>query len=565
MFSDNFQLLSDELVVYIFKQLDSFSLFQCSQTCRRWRRLATENRLWERLSQRIPLLRVEELFQGDHRKACLHRVFQQRLPVNRILATLKDSTIVTCNPDGTDIHIVAKASSQENNFKQPCWDPFGKSILFTYFQSFASHICVVVDSNGKRKELAISTPPFYYLWFSDGNYFTFIAEHGAAPLCLYLSSVLDEIALPVELCTLNTFFFDTCSHEDYLVAHINGDTIALLNLKSFISSKHLSHQEMNIRETAEYEQCSKEEAKQSQVILTHRAGYFAAPQWISNTEHGDFILYLERDDNIPSVEGLQADRLLLSKVNVALMNIEYTLELGSYFGRKAFHMTSHMKYISILEESTTQVALPNVQNPTTLQVYQLDNNCWNWEPIVFTQEYSIWNEPSMEFVSIQYFQGVRAFQWSPDHEKLLCLVIQSLGESHDIRETLSDMSTERITTIRRGVEEEEEGGRRRRRRRKRKWESYFLVLDIPKRSIYRYSNLILSCTFVCNFLPFFDQFIKSQTFWSPHSDAFCYVGQHENASRYGIEEEQGLFVQYLDQSPPKLLLRNVEYATWSPL
>jgi hypothetical protein len=77
--------------------------------------------------------------------------------------------------------------------------------------------------------------------------------------------------------------------------------------------------------------------------------------------------------------------------------------------------------------------------------------------------------------------------------------------------------------------------------------------------------LILTCTFVCNFLPFFDQFIKSQTFWSPNSDAFCYVGQHENAKRYGMEEEQGLFIQYLyQQRPCRWLMRNVEYATWSP-
>ncbi|GJQ14690.1 hypothetical protein GpartN1_g6481.t1 [Galdieria partita] len=540
MCSDYFQLLSDELVVFIFQQLDSFSLFQCSHTCRRWRRLAAEKRLWERLSQRLPLLRIEELFQGDHRKACLHRAFQQKYPVNRILTTLKDSTIVTCKPDGTDIHIVAKANSQESNFKQPCWDPFGKSILFTYFHSFASHICVVVDSHGKRKELAVSTPPFYYLWLSDGHYFTFIAEHGAAPLCLYLSTVLDEIALPVELCGLNTFFFDTCSHEDYLVAHINGDTIALLNLKSIIRYHSSSHQESHRHSSKSTTTARDKEivGNEHQVILSDHAGYFAAPQWISNKERGDFILYLEKDDNIPNREGLQADRLLLCKVNLPLLDIEYRRELGMFLGRKAFHMTSHMKYISILEESTTQVALPNVQNPTRLQVYRLDDH-WNKELIVFTKEY-IWNEGCIKSVCIQQFQGVRAFQWSPDYEKLLCLVIQSLEEEG------------REESNHRG------GGRR------RKWESYFLVLDIPQQSIYRYPNLILSSTFVCNFLPFFDQFIKSQTFWSPHSDAFCYVGQHENAKRYGIEEEQGLFVQYLFQSP-QLLLRNVEYATWSPL
>jgi len=555
---DNFQLLSDELVVHIFQYLDTFSLFQCLHTCRRWRRLASEDKLWERLSKQFPLLRVVELFHGDYKKACLHRVFhqQQNCPVNRLLVTLKDSTIVTCQPDGSDIHIVAKANGQESNFKQPCWDPFGKSILFTYFRSFASFICVVVDSTGKRKELAVSTPPFYYLWFSDGNYFSFIAEHGAAPLCLYLSSVLEEIASPVELCTLNTFFFDTCSQEDYIVAHINGDTIAVLNLKSFFSLAISSSCSTSSSLGLNSDDSREEKHLKSECIATRNAGYFAAPQWI-NTEQGDYILYLERDDSIPSAQGLQVDRFILCKFHRAAMDMEYRIELGKFFGRKAFHMTCDMKYVAILEESTTQVALPNVQNPTTLQVFQLDRTSWHMEPIVFTREY-IWNSgSSYRLVHQQHLQGVRAFQFSPDNQKLLCLVIQPIAEVTTSDRIEEQQSVGNIST--------NSSNESRTRRRKRKWESYFVVLDISNQRIYRYPNLILTCTFVCNFLPFFDQFIKSQTFWSPNSDAFCYVGQHENAKRYGMEEEQGLFIQYLyQQRPCRWLMRNVEYATWSP-
>eukprot|EP00871_Galdieria_phlegrea_P001165 jgi/Galph1/2049/GphlegSOOS_G725.1 len=85
-------------------------------------------------------------------------------------------------------------------------------------------------------------------------------------------------------------------------------------------------------------------------------------------------------------------------------------------------------------------------------------------------------------------------------------------------------------------------------------------------NIYRFPNIILTSTFVCNFLPFFDQFIKSQTFWSPDSNAFCYVGQHENTRYHATEDGQGLFVQRVSPlEAPRLLIRQVEYATWSPL
>ena len=72
-----------------------------------------------------------------------------------------------------------------------------------------------------------------------------------------------------------------------------------------------------------------------------------------------------------------------------------------------------------------------------------------------------------------------------------------------------------------------------------------------------FPSFLPSRVWVVQYLPFWDQYSRSLTLWSPDGDAFTYPGM---SSRSG---EDQIFVQHLDQSQP-ITVGNGVFASWSP-
>ncbi|MFQ5948238.1 MAG: TolB family protein [Acidimicrobiia bacterium] len=66
-----------------------------------------------------------------------------------------------------------------------------------------------------------------------------------------------------------------------------------------------------------------------------------------------------------------------------------------------------------------------------------------------------------------------------------------------------------------------------------------------------------SVVFAQEYLPFFDQFAQSQSFWSPGSDAFVYAGT-------GMDERSGIWVQRVEPGIGPALVVAGQFASWSP-
>lgn len=108
--------------------------------------------------------------------------------------------------------------------------------------------------------------------------------------------------------------------------------------------------------------------------------------------------------------------------------------------------------------------------------------------------------------------SVLAHRWSPDTSKLLLL--RSDDEGSAVWEVWEDGETTR------------------------------LAAHLP------------TTTFVRDYLPFWDQYSRSLTLWSPASDAFTFAGRMDG------EEQDGIYVQYLDGRRERLADGN--FSAWGP-
>ena len=73
-------------------------------------------------------------------------------------------------------------------------------------------------------------------------------------------------------------------------------------------------------------------------------------------------------------------------------------------------------------------------------------------------------------------------------------------------------------------------------------------------AITRLVTYVPTTTFVRDYLPFWDQYSRSLTVWSPTSDAFTFAG------RVGGEEAAGIYIQYLDGGRDRLADGN--FSAW---
>ncbi len=65
-------------------------------------------------------------------------------------------------------------------------------------------------------------------------------------------------------------------------------------------------------------------------------------------------------------------------------------------------------------------------------------------------------------------------------------------------------------------------------------------------------------TFACNYVPFFDQFEQSVSFWSPDSTQIVYAGTDVTTG------ERGVFTHQIGSVVPPLRLIDGELGVWSP-
>ena len=66
-----------------------------------------------------------------------------------------------------------------------------------------------------------------------------------------------------------------------------------------------------------------------------------------------------------------------------------------------------------------------------------------------------------------------------------------------------------------------------------------------------------SLEFARDYLPFFDQFARVSTPWSPDGSQFVYAGMNQDG-------EAGIWVQSADGAIPPILIADGVYAIWSP-
>lgn len=76
--------------------------------------------------------------------------------------------------------------------------------------------------------------------------------------------------------------------------------------------------------------------------------------------------------------------------------------------------------------------------------------------------------------------------------------------------------------------------------------------------IYSAAPFVPSTTFVRNYLPFFDQYAQSMTFWSPFSDEIVYAGISPETG------ESGIWAQPVEPGVAPRFIADGEFAAWSP-
>jgi len=76
--------------------------------------------------------------------------------------------------------------------------------------------------------------------------------------------------------------------------------------------------------------------------------------------------------------------------------------------------------------------------------------------------------------------------------------------------------------------------------------------------IFSAAPFVPSTTFVRNYLPFFDQYAQSMTFWSPLSDELVYAGTSPTTG------ESGIWIQPAENGAEPRLISEGEFAAWSP-
>ena len=75
--------------------------------------------------------------------------------------------------------------------------------------------------------------------------------------------------------------------------------------------------------------------------------------------------------------------------------------------------------------------------------------------------------------------------------------------------------------------------------------------------VIRFARVRPTATFVREYLPFFDQYSRSLTLWSPQGDAFTYAGRNDDG-------DTGIWVQPVEADRPAVRVSDGQFASWSP-
>jgi len=184
----------------------------------------------------------------------------------------------------------------------------------------------------------------------------------------------------------------------------------------------------------------------------------------------------DRPENEENEEEIEDIILMFSKTRDG--TIWEPTPLFKVKGRAAFSVNQYgaLALLVIKDDGTNELSLDFDSIPRALADKNTPNNRASTASVILTQP----------------FKDILAFLWSPDGEKLLFL---STGSN--------DLST--ICT----------------------WSTY----NIKTQQITRYDNFIPSTFFISSYLPFFDQYIRGMTLWSPDSKFFVYSGASLSAPK----------------------------------